>query len=178
MRFNDAGRGRYFEVGHRRIRFTHYVGYLQVGSLGIEVLPKADRGAAARGEGGMWHEGLLRMLETASGLRLSSPSDAAQRTARASLLELVAARFVEATERLLREGLGKGYRDEESNGPTFRGRLLVYPSEGARAEALMGRYAERGHTCETLRLGLFDAGAFSTLRIERDIKVLLESLSG
>ncbi len=125
VRFNDAAAGRFFEVGHRRIKFANYVGYIQVGRLGIEVLPKADRAAAHRGDDLRWRQGLLRMLEIAGGMRLESPSAAAQSTARSSLLELVALRFTEETERLLHDGLARGYRDEEANGPVFRGKLLV-----------------------------------------------------
>jgi 5-methylcytosine-specific restriction enzyme subunit McrC len=125
VRFNDAGGKRFVEVGHNRIKFCNYVGYLQVGTLGIEILPKADRPASPRGEEGRWRQGLLKMIEVAGGMRLESPSAAAQTTARSSLLELVAARFTEETGRLLHEGLAKGYRDQEANGSTFRGRLLV-----------------------------------------------------
>lgn len=125
VKFNDSCKVRFFEVGHKRVRFLHYVGFVQVGSLGIEVLPKADRSAASRDEAARWHGALLKMLEVAGEMRLVSPSAASQRTSKASLLEIIATRFVEATERLVHEGLTKGYRDEEENGPLFRGKLVV-----------------------------------------------------
>lgn len=125
VRFNDAKGGRFFSVGHRRIKLSHYVGYVQVGTLGLEILPKADQRAARPGDEGRWRQALLRMLEVASGVRLESPSAAAQSAARSSLLELVALRLVEVTTRLLHEGLAKGYRDDDANGAIFRGRLLV-----------------------------------------------------
>jgi 5-methylcytosine-specific restriction enzyme subunit McrC len=124
-RFNDAHGGRFFTVGHRRISLTEYVGYVEVGDLALEILPKADRARDQYGEAAAWRNGLLEMLGIATGLRLESPSAASQRTGRSSLIELVAARFLDELGVLLHQGLAKGYRDEEQNGPTFRGRLLV-----------------------------------------------------
>jgi 5-methylcytosine-specific restriction enzyme subunit McrC len=65
------------------------------------------------------------MLSTATGLRLESPTAASQRTTRANLLEIVVLKFIDELEALLHRGLAKGYRQLESNGPTFRGRLLI-----------------------------------------------------
>jgi 5-methylcytosine-specific restriction enzyme subunit McrC len=124
-RFNDQHGARYFAVGHRRISFTQHVGYVQVGEIGIEVLPKADRRAAGESSYTPWREGLLRMLEVALGVRLEDPGAAAQTTSRSSLLDLVIQRFVAEVETLLHQGLARGYRNEEANGTAFRGRLLV-----------------------------------------------------
>jgi 5-methylcytosine-specific restriction enzyme subunit McrC len=125
VRFNDANDGRFFTVGHRRISLTAYVGYVEVGDLALEILPKADRARAQRGEIAAWRDGLLEMLAVATGIRLESPSRASQRTGRSSLIELIAARFLDELGVLLHQGLAKGYQDDEQNGPTFRGRLLV-----------------------------------------------------
>ncbi|MDQ3031383.1 MAG: McrC family protein [Myxococcota bacterium] len=125
VRFNDAHGGKYFEVGHKRIKLTQYVGYLEVGELAIEVLPKADRERVAQGEASVWRAALLDMLQIAADIRLESPDAASQTMGRSSLLDLIALRFVEEVTRLLREGLVKGYRDEEVNGATYRGRLMV-----------------------------------------------------
>ncbi len=124
-RFNDAHAGKYFRVGYRKLTFRHFVGFLQVGDLGIEVLPKADRMAANSDEALRWRGALLEMLRVATGLRLHSPTDSLQTLGRSRLLDLVALRFVEELERLLHDGLAKGYRAEEANGPRFKGRLLV-----------------------------------------------------
>ncbi|MEZ4299792.1 MAG: hypothetical protein R3B70_32890 [Polyangiaceae bacterium] len=123
-RFNETQGGRFFRIGHRSITATQYVGYLEVGDLAIEILPKADRRPLRPESAPAWRHGLLEMLRAATDLRLETPHAASQRTGRATLMELIARRFVDEVERLLREGLAKGYRDEESNGPTFRGKLL------------------------------------------------------
>ncbi len=116
--------GKFFRLGHKSITTTQFVGYIEVGSLAIEILPKADREPARGAQGTAWRQGLLEMLRAATDLRLESPSPASQLAGRSTLLELIARRFVDEVERLLHEGLAKGYRDEEANGPTFRGKLL------------------------------------------------------
>jgi 5-methylcytosine-specific restriction enzyme subunit McrC len=123
-RFNDVQGGRFFRLGHKSITTTEFVGYVEVGDLAIEILPKADRAPVRSATGKVWRHGLLEMLRAATGLRLENPSPASQVTGRSTLLELIARRFVDEMERLLHEGLAKGYRNEEANGHTFRGKLL------------------------------------------------------
>ncbi len=120
--FNDAEGGDYFQVGHRRIRFRQYVGFLQVGGLAIEVLPKADKDSGGEAP---WRDALLDMLRMAGSLRLRRSTEAQLRTRDASLLELYVLHFVTLTEQLLHEGLAKGYRRVQRNAPVFRGRLLL-----------------------------------------------------
>jgi 5-methylcytosine-specific restriction enzyme subunit McrC len=124
VRYNDANGGSIFRIGHRRITTTQFVGYLEVGALAIEVLPKADR-SAPHPSAGMWRAGLLDMLRVATGLRFEMPSPASQVAGRTTLLDLVAARFLAEVEGLVHAGLAKGYRVEEANGSTFRGRLVM-----------------------------------------------------
>ncbi len=124
VRLNDRSDDRLFDVGHRRITFRHFVGYLQVGDLGIEVLPKADRGARA-GEVNTWHGFLLEMLRAATGLRLRAASPASQQLLRATLLDVLAFEFAGEVTALARAGLAKSYRSNDANESTFRGKLLV-----------------------------------------------------
>ncbi|MEY4544284.1 MAG: hypothetical protein RL685_479 [Pseudomonadota bacterium] len=132
-RFNDAHQQRYFRLGHQRIIASSFVGYIQVGKLGIEIFPKLDRNTTDARHGTLWQSFLLEMLRVSLGLQLHSPTSGARALGRPTLLDLVALRFVTEVERLLHEGLAKGYRAVESNGSTFRGRLL--PAAHARANA-------------------------------------------
>ena len=143
-RFNDANDGAFFRLGHRCVTTTEHVGYVEVGGLAIEILPKADRPQGAAATASFWRDGLLDMLRVGRGLKLQRPAAASQRVGRSTLLELVVVRFLELTERLLHEGLAKGYRDEVANGPAFRGRLLVTEnirSNAARADRFFVRFA-------------------------------------
>lgn len=146
VRFNDQNDGVFFRPGHDRLTATSYVGYLEVGHLGVEILPKADRRRHASASA--WRDGLLEMLGVASDLRLESIMEAGQTTARSSLIDIVATRFVEEVERLLHEGLAKGYREAEGNRTTFRGRLVFAQhirENAARADRLFVRYGTYDH---------------------------------
>ena len=143
-RFNDAHADRYFRLGHRRLTFGSHVGYLQVGKLGIEVLPKLGRDGQRSEHTERWQALLLEMLRVSAGLPLHSPTDTLRHVGRPTLLELVALRFTGEIERLLHEGLSKGYRAVEANGSTFRGRLLGTThirANAARADRFYVRYA-------------------------------------
>lgn len=123
VRFNDDHRGQYFEVGYKHLRARSFVGYVEVGELAIEILPKADRDASPSRT--MWRDGLLEMLRVTLGMRLARPPDAGQKLTRRRLLDLIAQAYLAELEVLLREGLAKGYRTTQSNGAVFRGRLKI-----------------------------------------------------
>lgn len=121
--FVETSQERLVELGHRSIRFRHYVGYLQVGALGIEVLPKADvHGPEAATP---WRDALLDMLRVAFGIRLVHPGDANLELHSWTLLDVYIDRFLGLVEELLRRGLVRGYRQVQENRATFRGRLVV-----------------------------------------------------
>lgn len=123
VRFNDQHGGQYFDVGYKHLKAKSFVGYVEVGGLSIEILPKADR--HAEGEPKIWREGLLEMLRVALGLRLHMLPSSGQQLARNRLLDLIARAYVKELQQLLHEGLAKGYRTTQSNGMVFRGRLKV-----------------------------------------------------
>jgi 5-methylcytosine-specific restriction enzyme subunit McrC len=123
VRFNDEHRQQYFGVGYRSVTFRQFVGYLQVGDLGIEILPKADR--RSDDDARPWRTMLFEMLKVGLGIDLQISETATQSLTRPSLIELVVANLVPNVERIAHEGLVRGYRQEETNGTTFRGRLVV-----------------------------------------------------
>jgi 5-methylcytosine-specific restriction enzyme subunit McrC len=122
VRFNDQHEQGFFSVGHRSITFRQFVGYLQVGNLGIEILPKADR--RARPDSARWRDVLHEMLRVGLGVDLLTSTTAQQSLTRPSLIDLVVSHFVPQVERVVHEGLARGYRDEESNSTTYRGKLV------------------------------------------------------
>lgn len=122
-RFNDRYGGQYFEIGHKHVRARNFVGYVEIGDLAIEILPKADRDDITGAE--VWSAGLLEMLRVAHGLQLDRLPDASQLGGRSRLLDLIARAYVAEVDRLLHEGLAKGYRTTASNGTVFKGRLKI-----------------------------------------------------
>lgn len=125
VRFNERRPERSFDVGHQCLRFRHFVGFLQVGSLGIEILPKVDRSRPSDGDRAQWHDVLLRMLRVARRIPVRSTTAAFLARERGSLLDVFVAVFLDEVERLAREGLAKVYRAEQANLGTLAGRLLL-----------------------------------------------------
>ncbi|MBC7920489.1 MAG: restriction endonuclease [Ferruginibacter sp.] len=125
VRFNERHRNRYFTVLHQGVRFSQYVGVVQVGSLTVEILPKADRETAPGTEAesqACWQGVLLDMLRECRLLRgVASP--APLHCPPGSILEAYLDAFLTETEALLRKGLVKKYRSEEANQDVLKGSL-------------------------------------------------------
>lgn len=130
--FSDATAAKYLSCGRHTVRFHSYVGLIQLGDLAIEILPKADK--MELGGYGRWHRALLNMLRVVGDLGLEELDEAQLRTEPGRLFDLFIERFLGRCERLVYEGLAKGYRTEEENRTAFRGRLLV--SEHVRRNAV------------------------------------------
>lgn len=124
-RFNASSGGRFFQQGHRSIRATQHVGIVQVGNLGLELLPKVG-GVAATSEGAAWRDALVRMLRVAGVLPSHVLEAANQDTQRqAHLLDIYIDHLVSAAETLLNHGLAKGYGQVSENQRVYRGRLVI-----------------------------------------------------
>ncbi len=121
--FADRTRDRYLSCGRFTVRFRSHVGLIQLGELGIEILPKADR--AEQGQHDRWHRALVRMLRVVGDLGLEAHDEASLRLDPGRLFDVFIGHFVDECERLVHEGLVKGYRTEEGNRTAFRGRLRV-----------------------------------------------------
>ena len=121
VRFNDAHGQKYFRVGHNRLRFTEYVGVIQVGDLAIEVLPKVGQASAA--EGLKWRRVLVKMLGEARVIAAPANEAVLART-RSPLIDLYLNAFLDETRALVHRGLVKRYRREEGNVGVLKGRIM------------------------------------------------------
>jgi 5-methylcytosine-specific restriction enzyme subunit McrC len=129
LRFHDTGAGRrYYDIRHRGVRFKHYVGVLQVGSLTIEVLPKADaepgRATPPGEDFDRWRQLLMRMLAEAGLLPVDTFRTALLHERENSLLDLYINLFISEVETLLHLGLVKRYRQREGQVKALKGTLL------------------------------------------------------
>ncbi|MEL6925592.1 MAG: hypothetical protein AAFO94_16225, partial [Bacteroidota bacterium] len=114
-------RRKYFQLLHRGVRFSHYVGVIQIGQLSIEVLPKADRDT--RGNSDKWHTVLLDMLRECKLLKVETQGRAHLRLRSNHLLELYFELFLQELERLMRQGLLKSYRLHTGQLSVVKGRI-------------------------------------------------------
>jgi 5-methylcytosine-specific restriction enzyme subunit McrC len=114
---------KYYSVGHKRIKFSNYVGVIQVKNLTIEILPKADSKDNNEESIGKWHDALISMLQECKLIKLSSISNAKLKLKSASILDLYYEAFLTETEKIIRQGLVKSYRNISENLNKVKGKI-------------------------------------------------------
>lgn len=120
--FNDDHGNKYFTGIRGGVKFTEYVGVIQIGKQTIEILPKADKNKESDVK--MWRDALLDMLAVCRKINVESVSDAQLKRRYFSLLDLYFDRFLNELEFLLHKGLIKKYRKQTGNVSALKGRLL------------------------------------------------------
>jgi len=120
-RFSERYKSKYYTLIHRGVKFSHYVGAIQLGKLTIEILPKADKRFDA--DKNKWHGVLLDVLMSCRLLKIESLSTAKLKLRTNSILELYFELFLEEIELLLRKGLLKFYCEKEGNTNALKGQL-------------------------------------------------------
>ncbi len=122
--FNDRNDNQYFTGIRDGIKFTNYVGVIQIGGLTIEILPKADKKKSSdKAEYEKWRNALLSMLAICRKIKVDSVSEASLNKRYHSLLEMYFEIFLDEVSGLLRKGLIKKYHNESSNTPALKGRI-------------------------------------------------------
>jgi 5-methylcytosine-specific restriction enzyme subunit McrC len=116
----------YCHLLHKAVKFSQYVGVIQVGDLTIQVLPKADKNKADGNEGkDKWQAILLKMLKTVGVFDVFAPSSAVLRLQSNDILHLYFELFVAETEYLLHQGMVKHYRRTDANTTALKGSLQL-----------------------------------------------------
>ncbi len=123
VKYNEVHGCKYFDVGHKKIRFKSYVGVIQVGALVIEILPKAD--ADREPDVSKWQLALIEMLRRSGMLKLESLTQASLKLKKTSLLDLYIESFLKQVHLLVREGVVRRYRRNRGNLPYLKGKLLL-----------------------------------------------------
>jgi 5-methylcytosine-specific restriction enzyme subunit McrC len=123
--FNDANDNEYFTGIRDGVKFTKYVGVIQIGGLTIEILPKADKKSHLDKESyTKWRDALLNMLAICRKIKVDSVSEASLNKRYYSLLELYFELFLDEVIILLRNGLIKKYHYQSSNTTALKGCIL------------------------------------------------------
>lgn len=121
-RYGYKTQEKYYSVGNKRIKFSNYVGVIQVKNLTIEILPKAD-GSDSNNVEEKWQNALISMLQECKLIKLDSISNARLKLKSASILDLYFESFLSETERLVRLGLIKSYRKVSENLGKVKGKI-------------------------------------------------------
>lgn len=122
VKFNELHQNKYFTIIHKGIRFGSYVGVIQIGGLTIEILPKADNKENA--DKNLWQNVLLNMLKVCKHIQVESVSETQLKKKYHSILDVYFELYLDEIERLVKKGLIKKYRKNQSNQTALKGKLL------------------------------------------------------
>ncbi len=111
---------KYFTVLKNGLRFSHYVGTIQVGNVVIEILPKIDQTEDIN-----LQSVLLDMLRECRLLRTEPTTNVSVQWQKGNLLDEYISQFLNEVSALLQEGLQRKYQPFAANRNNLRGRLLL-----------------------------------------------------
>lgn len=122
--FNTKNNNKYFTVIHNGIKFSQYVGVIQVGSLTIEILPKSDKHShSSDKEYLLWRNVLLDMLCVSNRISVDAIQEANLRKRHNSILDLYFGIFLTQLEVIVKRGLFKKYKSNSGNLSALKGKL-------------------------------------------------------
>ncbi|MCE5285169.1 MAG: McrC family protein [Pelosinus sp.] len=103
------------------LKIVNYVGYIQLSTVAIEILPKVSAVDAEESS----RQALLMLLQESGYLQVTYSTLSLQQLTGGSLLEIFGRLFAEMLIKELRRGLCAGYIYQEENLSLLRGKLLV-----------------------------------------------------
>lgn len=118
VRYKNHRNHHWYQILPDGIRFGHYVGVLQVGTLVIEILPKTEAAAPE-----VWRRVLLEMLAEAGVLKIETTATTGLGIRPNFLLDYYFSHFLEKVQELLRGGLIRKYRSFQQNEKAWKGQL-------------------------------------------------------
>lgn len=122
VKFNELHQNKYFNIIHKGIRFGNYVGVIQIGGLTIEILPKADNNENANKT--LWQSVLLNMLKVCKHIHVETVSETQLKKRYHSILDVYFELYMDEVEKLIKKGLIRKYRKNQSNQKALKGKLL------------------------------------------------------
>lgn len=111
---------KYFTLVHKGIKFSQYVGVVQIDTLTIEILPKVDQSSE---NANVWRNVLVEMLRSTRKLRVNKVGQANVSKQNIHLLDIYFDWFLREVETLIRQGLIKKYYKETKNVTALKGKL-------------------------------------------------------
>ncbi|QNJ97032.1 McrC family protein [Constantimarinum furrinae] len=119
-KLNQYHDNRYFTLLHKAIKFSEYVGVIQVDDLVIEILPKVDN---TGGKEGLWQKVLIDMLKATKKLKVQNVGEAKISKQNIHLLDIYFEWYLNEIQDLIRKGLIKKYYLNTENVKALKGKL-------------------------------------------------------
>ena len=123
IKYGEKTNYKYFKVYNRKIKFSNFVGIIQIKSLTIEVLPKVDRETNSGESKNKCHDILIYMLKECKQIKLDAISNARLKIKSMSLLDLYYDVFLSELETIVRGNLKKNYRRVQENLNKAKGQI-------------------------------------------------------
>lgn len=117
--FGEKHGYKYFNIGRNCIKFTSYVGVIQIDNLTIEILPKVNKSDYCD-----CRKLLITMLKKSGLVSIKHDDNANQNLKNNTLFELFFKEFIKEAECLIYQGLNKKYRRELKNRKALKGKLV------------------------------------------------------
>jgi len=119
-KLNQFHDNKYFTLLHKAIKFSEYVGVVQVDDLVIEILPKVDN---TTDEEFLWQNVLIDMLKATKKLKVHNVGEASISKQKIHLLDIYFEWFLNEVQDLIRKGLIKRYYKDTRNVKALKGKL-------------------------------------------------------
>lgn len=120
-KLNELHNNKYFTLLHKGIKFSQYVGVIQIDNLTIEILPKADYSSS--NDEDKWRDVLIDMLRITRKLKVNQVGQANVNKQNIHLLDIYFEWFLREVELLQRQGLVKKYYKQTKNVTALKGKL-------------------------------------------------------
>ncbi|WP_417874113.1 McrC family protein [Xanthomarina gelatinilytica] len=122
-KLNELHGNKYFTLLHKGIKFSQYVGVVQIDDLTIEILPKADHSNSKDEDKRVWRDVLIDMLRITRKLKVNQVGQANVNKQNIHLLDIYFEWFLREVELLQRQGLVKKYYKQTKNVTALKGKL-------------------------------------------------------
>lgn len=119
-KLNQLHNNEYFTLIHKGIKFSQYVGVIQIDGLTIEILPKIDGSTSNEA---LWQTVLIGMLRGTKRLKVNNLGQANVSKQHIHLLDIYFEWFLNEIQLLERQGLIKQYRTNVGNVKALKGKL-------------------------------------------------------
>ena len=121
--YHEQHQGKYYQLLYDGVKFTQYVGVIQIGRCTIEILPKIDR--LLEGQANKWQRVLLDMLDTCQFIKLDTQGFGQVQLRSNAILSTYFRLFLVGVKDLVKKGIPRQYASKEGNNKFLKGQLVL-----------------------------------------------------